>query len=274
MKRRFEARKRKKEALSIEAAELAARTMKDLHFPMDTFAEPAPFPWDDVPTDLNPSAGALLDGRAMRKRHQLESLMRFVLPFLLPGDRCVDFGCGTGHYGLMVAYLRPDVSVVLVEREDGRAKMGRERMEALDLANCAFFHGSLEDYLEAQAEWDVGLGLHCCGLLTDKIVEACCAINASFVLCPCCYGQVGGKEGRTALPQSQALKNLGLTCEDFVKITSCADMDVVSQNGFDFEEDPKFYRAKVCMQTVDLDRLLRCMSYSESLPSISLNNAR
>eukprot|EP00397_Hematodinium_sp_SG-2012_P053131 GEMP01063235.1.p1 GENE.GEMP01063235.1~~GEMP01063235.1.p1 ORF type:complete len:245 (+),score=51.02 GEMP01063235.1:76-810(+) len=244
MKRRFEARKRKKEALSIEAAELAARTMKDLHFPMDTFAEPAPFPWDDVPTDLNPSAGALLDGRAMRKRHQLESLMRFVLPFLLPGDRCVDFGCGTGHYGLMVAYLRPDVSVVLVEREDGRAKMGRERMEALDLANCAFFHGSLEDYLEAQ------------------------------VLCPCCYGQVGGKEGRTALPQSQALKNLGLTCEDFVKITSCADMDVVSQNGFDFEEDPKFYRAKVCMQTVDLDRLLRCMSYSESLPSISLNNAR
>jgi len=243
--------------LSIEAAKIAQDLMKRLGFPIDVFATPEPFDWDAVPAELDPSAGALLEGRAMRKRHQLESLMRFALPFLREGDKCVDFGCGTGHYGLMVAYLRPDVTVVLVEREGGRAKMGMDRMEALKLPNCTFIHSTLEEYLEREEKWDVGLGLHCCGLLTDKIVEACCAINASFVICPCCYGQVGGKEGRETLPQSEEIRRLDLTYEHFTKVTSCADMDVVSKNGFAFQDDPKFFRAKVCMQAVDLDRLCK-----------------
>ena len=42
--------------------------------------------------------------------------------------KAVEFGAGTGHLGLALAYLRPEASVVLVERS---AAVARERVERL-----------------------------------------------------------------------------------------------------------------------------------------------
>jgi hypothetical protein len=37
--------------------------------------------------------------------------------------------------------------------------------------------------------FDLGFCLHACGMLTDWVQEICVAARASYVLCPCCYGQ-------------------------------------------------------------------------------------
>ncbi|EER00981.1 hypothetical protein Pmar_PMAR017807, partial [Perkinsus marinus ATCC 50983] len=41
----------------------------------------------------------------------------------------------------------------------------------------------------------LGIGLHACGALTDMIIDFCTTRNCSFVVCPCCYGQIAGAEG-------------------------------------------------------------------------------
>lgn len=38
-------------------------------------------------------------------------------PNVIGPDQAVEFGAGTGHLGLLLAHLRPDISMVLVEVE-------------------------------------------------------------------------------------------------------------------------------------------------------------
>ena len=45
--------------------------------------------------------------------------------------KAVEFGAGTGHLGLALAYLRPEASVVLVEARERSAAVARERVERL-----------------------------------------------------------------------------------------------------------------------------------------------
>lgn len=38
--------------------------------------------------------------------------------------------------------------------------------------------------------------MHACGQLTDLALDLCVATGARFVLCPCCYGQLGAAAAR------------------------------------------------------------------------------
>ena len=77
--------------------------------------------WTTVPRDLDPAAGELSPIRTSRKRDQLSSLVCLVEEEI----RCrketnptiVDFGAGSGHLGLLIAYRNPHTSVILVERK-------------------------------------------------------------------------------------------------------------------------------------------------------------
>ena len=37
--------------------------------------------------------------------------------------------------------------------------------------------------------FDIGVSLHACGVATDLVIQKCIQNSASFVSCPCCYGE-------------------------------------------------------------------------------------
>jgi hypothetical protein len=41
-----------------------------------------------------------------------------------------------------------------------------------------------------QLEFDLGIGLHCCGSFTDMVMEICRRKSASCIVCPCCNGKM------------------------------------------------------------------------------------
>lgn len=51
--------------------------------------------------------------------------------------------------------------------------------------------GDVADLSLGNFEFDVGVGLHFCGMLTDLALSACLDRKASFAFVPCCYGKVG-----------------------------------------------------------------------------------
>lgn len=86
--------------------------------------------WKNVPESLDPAQGELEAMRAARKRWQVEAVVRAALPVIDSlavgrlGDEqehmvhVVDFGAGSGHVGLLVAWLRPrNCFVTLLERK-------------------------------------------------------------------------------------------------------------------------------------------------------------
>ena len=44
--------------------------------------------------------------------------------------------------------------------------------------------------VESRERFDLGIGLHCCGPLTDTVISFCKSKNAEFVVAPCCYGKI------------------------------------------------------------------------------------
>lgn len=119
------------------------------------------FNWENVPAGLDPSSGNLGDERANRKRGQLASAATHAAAFIPPGRPChvVDFGAGSGHLGLLLAYVY-DVRVVLVEREEYRFRKAEERLLQAGprvAARVRLFKGSLEDFAATGAKFDLAV---------------------------------------------------------------------------------------------------------------------
>ena len=157
--------------------------------------------WAALP-GLDPAADALLKpDRAQRKRQQLESLLCILQEHILQRlyTRChgkqrplrfVDFACGSGHFGLLVASQVPNSQITLVDMQEHGLEKARGRAKSLGLSSqvntCgSLLHthflavdardetavgagcGSIGDY---EDEFDCALGLHSCGSLTDLIL--------------------------------------------------------------------------------------------------------
>lgn len=102
--------------------------------------------WASLP-GLDPAADALLKpDRAQRKRQQLESLLHIlqghVLPHLSGGPhadqrplRFVDFACGSGHFGLLVASQVQNSQVTLVDMQEHGLEKARDRAGRLGLTS-------------------------------------------------------------------------------------------------------------------------------------------
>ena len=114
---------------------------------------------------LDPAAGELDLNRAFRKRAQISSTATHVLGLLRTGDHVVEFGAGSGHLGLLLATIRPDCSVTLVEIKEWTCNFAQNRANALALTNCKVFCGSVDDFAASGSDFDCAVGLHCCGLL-------------------------------------------------------------------------------------------------------------
>ena len=215
---------------------------------------------------LDPAAGDLNEGRAARKRAQISSTAAHALALMRAGDHVVEFGAGSGHLGLLLADVRRDCSVTLVEIKEWTCSFARERVAALGLTNCTVFCGSVDEFAASSASFDLAVGLHCCGLLTDSALELALSQRASVCMVPCCYGQIvsnedhqrGGSTAPNMHPRSAAFREVlgGDGLAAFRAVAKAADFNVVKDGGaFDVGSDA-FATAVRCMRLVDTDRLL------------------
>ncbi|KAJ0033109.1 hypothetical protein NQD34_000216 [Periophthalmus magnuspinnatus] len=152
------------------------------------FPHPCPswtLPWEHLPEAINPTEGKMSDVRAQRKRQQLNNLVAMVTDLARPGNTIVDFCSGTGHVGIVLAHALPDCQVILIENKEESLVRAQSRAAELGLQNIGFIQANL-DYFTGP--FDVGVGLHACGVATDMVMEHCVHARAAFVISPCCYG--------------------------------------------------------------------------------------
>ena len=231
-----------------------------------------PTAWTELHPTLDPGAGGLSDHRAARKRQQIDNLRELVARVVGPGDTIVEFGAGGGHVGLVLAAAFPECSVMLLDRRQQSLARAQQRAKASGLRNVTTFYG---DVCEFDREFDVGVGLHCCGVFTDVALWKCVERGAAYVFCPCCYGKIGAGVAaamETAsiaaaaaaappmarVPRSRQFTELGISAADFLGVTQICDYSPTKLHTEALEVhdllDPKWKRAKLCMGLVDRDR--------------------
>ncbi|KAL1524434.1 hypothetical protein AB1Y20_019329 [Prymnesium parvum] len=259
-KKKSHARAEAIEAVCARTAELGQALPRLAEGP--TPALPA-FPWEP---ELDPAAGELDEARALRKRQQIVSAAAHALTLTAKGAHVVEFGAGQGHLGLLLARLRPDAAVTLVEVKEYSCAAACTRAQRLALRNVRVFHGSLEAFEQSGEPFDVALGLHLCGLLTDATLELAARRGAAACIVPCCYGQLFGAvdhhRGGSAAPRKAPFSSsfraaLGEELLPlYAEVAKGADHASVGHNGAFDTESSAAATAQRCMKTIDTDRLL------------------
>eukprot|EP00055_Hartaetosiga_balthica_P007954 m.28279 g.28279 ORF g.28279 m.28279 type:complete len:666 (-) comp6031_c0_seq1:113-2110(-) len=183
---------------------------------------------------LDPSAGNLNSKRADSKRIQIECLARSIALLLKPGHVIVEFGSGGGHVGLCLSYCFPQCTVLLSERNLFSVVRAQRRIESLGFANVECCVGDMADF--KGIPFNVGVGLHFCGYLTDLAMDVCVRERASFVFCPCCYGKIAhnvveeiDENGQKSFkkvreyPKSKTFHDSSISDTEFFFFAACAD---------------------------------------------------
>ncbi len=167
--------------------------------------------------------------RDMVLRHILDSLA--VLPHV-QGPNVLDIGTGAGLPGLVLAIVRPDWKLVLLDSSAKKLRFVRQCVGELDLANVQVVHARVEDFRHdppfesvisrafSTLENLYQAGATLCGpggrLLAMKGVYPLAEVDA-----------LG--EHKSAVRQVHALKVPGLDAERHVVVMACEDSDVRSQ---------------------------------------------
>ncbi|CAN7985586.1 unnamed protein product [Ixodes hexagonus] len=203
-----------------------------------------PLPWHAYPSLVHPLGGGLPSDRASRKCQQIENLVVLALRQTFDGCRVVDFCSGGGHVGIVIAYLRPDCRVVMIENKEESMRRARDRILALGLCNVTLYQCNMDYYV---GDFDVGVSLHACGVATDLVLRKCIERKAAFVSCPCCYGAMKGT-AEVKYPLSRVFREAGMSEEDYVLLCHYADRTE--------RDTPTCQQGRHCMGLVDRDRAL------------------
>lgn len=109
-----------------------------------------------------------------------------------PRPVLVDFCCGSGHLGFPLAYFFPWCDIILLEHNASAIATAHRRLAQLQIEtsppmrNVRIVHAGLQEFDE---HFDLAVGLHACGWLSDCIQIKCMQRGASFLLAPCCVGK-------------------------------------------------------------------------------------
>lgn len=223
----------------------------DLPFGIET-----EFNWNDIPRIINPIGGALPATRADRKCQQLENLVKAVLKVVdivnfdksglnnKKSFKIVDFCSGSGHLGILLAFILPNHHIILVENKEKSLERARERIEHISLKNVTIIQSNL-DYFTGN--FDIGVSLHACGVATDLVIEKCIKNHAHFISCPCCYG--GIKDCHQITYPRSAIYKCHLPVENYLNLAHAADQTHETDN-------KKTKQGYECMDLIDWDRKL------------------
>lgn len=148
----------------------------------------------------------------LRKRAQLSGLLAAVTKMAGDATRIVDVGAGSGHFTRLSAQLFQRDALGL-ERNPERVASAQKR--ALSSAPAAsFVTVDARDALKF-AERDLAIGLHACGELGDRLVEAAARASCDLALVSCCLQKISSpvRKPLSANPRTPELRreHLGLT---------------------------------------------------------------
>jgi SAM-dependent methyltransferase len=174
------------------------------------------FTWESFPFGVDIRTH-IPETRIERKREQLNNIMAFIVPFLRPGVKVVDFCCGGGHQSIPLAWLFPQCHFVLVDMKKTSLDVARYRIASLNLNNITIFHGKIDEYTE---QFDVGYALHACGDASDQVQQACIRVNAAYIIMPCCIGKTANSILK--YPRSAFLSKL-ISKREYEYIAKAAD---------------------------------------------------
>ncbi|XP_012535209.1 glutathione S-transferase C-terminal domain-containing protein homolog [Monomorium pharaonis] len=211
---------------------------------MEPFGAEVNLDWSNIPFDATPAGGSLPLARLQQKQEQLQNLCKPVLKLAKAGDTIVDFCSGGGHLGILMAYLLPRCTVILLENKEESLNRAKERVRKLKLTNVKFCQCNLTYF---KGDFDIGTSLHACGLATDLVIQRCIRKNAIFVSCPCCYGAL--RDGHEiTYPRSKAFKE-HVNNKEYSYLSHAADQTHDERN----IKTKQGYR---CMTIIDTDRKL------------------
>lgn len=213
--------------------------------------------WSEVPDGVHPGSD-LPKNRLQRKCEQLENLITAVLELARPGDIIVDFCSGGGHLGIAVAHFLPECKVYLIENKEESLIRARQRVDKLKMTNVTLYQCNLDYFI---GKFDVGMCLHACGVATDMMLKQCLQNNASFVICPCCYGSIQNTH-LISYPTSNYYKNAGISNKDFLTLGHLADQTEFNRV---LEEQGKY-----CANLVDTDRAALAKEHGYTVTLCSL----
>jgi len=179
--------------------------------------------WTTVKPDLSRGEGRLPRDRTERKRDQILNVSASVDRLAPRGATVVDFCCGLGHQSALLAEMRPDLRLILVDRDQATLDLARKRTNASSKNNVSFVRSAVADF--DGPPFDVGLALHACGSASDDVIDKCLQYDASFVVCPCCLGKVAteGRQRKKALPRSRKLRQIVDSEDSFRFLVRAAD---------------------------------------------------
>ncbi|XP_046662547.1 glutathione S-transferase C-terminal domain-containing protein homolog [Homalodisca vitripennis] len=226
----------------------------DLEYDPLPFGHEVPLDWQGVPGGVQPDVPS---DRLARKRQQLENLSKAIIKVARPGDTIVDFCCGSGHLGIVVAHCLPQCHVVLLDNKEESLARAKARVRDLTLSNVTVIQCNL-DYFKGS--FQIGVSLHACGVASDLVIHSCLQRNATFIVCPCCYGSLQNNH-MVSYPQSSEMSLLSL--HHYLVLGHCADQ--THKQLYD-----KSAQGERCMAIVDYDRCLlaRERGYSTSLAKL------
>ena len=95
---------------------------------------------------------------------------------------------GSGHVGLALAALRPDVTVIFIDCNPISISLAQSRAAEAGITNESFTMDIRDFEVSDHPGIKVGFALHACGPATDYALQKCLQAGASYVFAPCCVG--------------------------------------------------------------------------------------
>ena len=146
-----------------------------------------------------------------RKRAQLSGLLSAVASMAENAERIVDVGAGSGHFTRLSAELFQRAAVGL-EHNPARVASARKRSD--EAGRATFVTVDARHALEL-AESDLAIGLHACGELGDRLVEAAAHARCDLALVSCCLQKISAPTRSSLSTPAATLtlrrEHLGLT---------------------------------------------------------------
>jgi hypothetical protein len=200
--------------------------------------------WGQMPEGIDPASGFLNDKRAIRKRWQIDNFIEICQTFIKDRKIIVDFGSGSGHLSLPLAYVFPNCHFILVEKNPYPLEIGKKRIRDSGLKNVEIFNGYIQDFHE---RFDLGVAIHACGEATDLAQIKCLENSVPYILCPCDIGYI--QNSLLTYPRSHIFSNI-ITREEYNVLAKVGDWTC-----WDFDSKPA-KNGKLCMGYVSFDRNL------------------
>jgi hypothetical protein len=148
----------------------------------------------------NPKDARRLKYVDQRKRPQVQWMLNLVQQWMNKTNEerrtihVVDIGGGRGYFGIAVAAFFPTtMHVTIVDCNESSLQAGKTSASAAGLVdNIEFVYCDLNDSFQVQEllerqDFDLVLGLHCCGGLAEAAVELAIQCRADFCVSTCCF---------------------------------------------------------------------------------------